>query len=541
MPNAGLNHRVSMWLEPSRQTATVLYAVVAAGLIGLAVKAPVPPALNRPAPGLGLGVGLFTAAVGTMALLSVLATLVNARRWRTYRKIVRMSEDRALGSVLPAVQSEPAGRTVLAPPPLRVTFRAPPRFRHRVRGLGRVAIDANVLGRCPMNIIYLRVFENRARARTFARGAWREFGPVFLLRSAAAIGPAELRRARRSGGLDQLLVRSRDQLLAELDAAPAAPDGPGWRRLDTIAGGSVLTFDRFGGYPVHAPMCHGEFWRDALDELLARADLVVLDLAGYRQRFAGTQFELQRLVDRVPVERVLLLADPKSNRRFLTAQVEEAWARMAADSPNAGPGPKEINGGITDFFVQVDQRQAGSSNTSSSTRLELHHSRAQTRRLLRDAQLRLDQVPSGVRARFPDPTRRSDFRTADTDRTIRTEVHDRGLDGRTRHRLRGVAVAAAVLAVLAAGLVALAPTGTSLVPVDLIGWLRGGTPATVKAGETWNVRGQPAMCCVEGQVGPSQDLLVECLRGGWARLADPHPGGYVHTKGLVMSGSPPPC
>jgi hypothetical protein len=46
-----------------------------------------------------------------------------------------------------------------------------------------------VVGRPPLHIVYLRVFENGACARIFVQGAWREFGYVYLLRSAASVGP----------------------------------------------------------------------------------------------------------------------------------------------------------------------------------------------------------------------------------------------------------------------------------------------------------------------------------------------------------------
>ncbi len=55
----------------------------------------------------------------------------------------------------------------------------------------------NVVGRHPLSILYLRVFENQPRARTFVRGAWREFGYVHLLRSATAVDPATFRKAKR--------------------------------------------------------------------------------------------------------------------------------------------------------------------------------------------------------------------------------------------------------------------------------------------------------------------------------------------------------
>jgi hypothetical protein len=135
-------------------------------------------------------------------------------------------------------------------------------------------------------------------------------------------------------------------------------------------------------------MCSGAFWRRGLEILLReRADLVVLDLSGYREHVHGTQVELQCVVDTVPVEKVLLLADPSSPTRFLEEQVRLAWSRMAAGSPNAGRGHLTIRGAVTDRLVGPGTRSRWSS------RVELRASRRQVRWLLHDVQRELAGAP----------------------------------------------------------------------------------------------------------------------------------------------------
>ena len=86
-------------------------------------------------------------------------------------------------------------------------------------------------------------------------------------------------------------------------------------------------------------MCHGGFWKRAVDLLLARVDVVVLDLSGYHREHAGTGYELQRVIDRFPIGRAVMLASGASDERFLRAQVLAAWSQMAAGSPNEGTDP----------------------------------------------------------------------------------------------------------------------------------------------------------------------------------------------------------
>jgi hypothetical protein len=205
-----------------------------------------------------------------------------------------------------------------------------------------------------MHIVYRRVFENRARARTFVQGAWREFGYVYLLRSAASVGPAEFRRYARERRLSELVVGSRERAPSRnRRAGTGCAPSPGPRSRPTTATARTRCARR----------CAGAFWKRALDILLERADLVVLDLPGYQEHYRGTQFELQRIVDTVPAEKVLLLADPWSRTRFLTEQVRLAWSRMAARSPNAGRGQLVLRGAVTDYFHREQSSSSGSSGS----------------------------------------------------------------------------------------------------------------------------------------------------------------------------------
>lgn len=467
--------------------------------------------------------------MAALSALTVLAALYNARRWATQRRIVRMSRDPALRSLLPPVEAEPAGSFAPPQPPPDVRFERTPRFFARLPPRRRVTRERNVVGGPPLAILYLRVFDNRPRARTFARGAWREFGPVHLLRSAASVAPGELVRYRRAGRLDELFVSSPAQLARQLAEVPAEPQPPGLRWLPTIAGSSVLTFDRYGAYPVRSALCHGEFWTTALDELVARADLVVLDLSGYHRRFRGTQFELQRIVDTVPVGKVVLLADPFSSRRFLAEQVVLAWERMAAGSPNAGAGPRQVQGYVTDWYLdEVDERGA-------VLRRTLRASRTQSRWLLARTQ-------QGLPVRTEPDRRGQRVIVGPPERDARVRP---GLDSPPpkpdpvpppRPGIRGRALAAAVVAVVVVVVVVAAAAlyGLILAP-DGIG-------ATVVPGSGYHVRPNPSTARPEiTALPPGAEVVVDCMQGNWARLREPIPGGYVYRDGLDLDGDPPTC
>jgi hypothetical protein len=516
------SQRGVLWIEPSRGLATFLYSLLA--LAGLGVTAAVllhrrgswPQTWPQP-PSPVTDLQLLLIAAFTLLLAS--AAVVNGRRWYTARVVVATS--RRLGAELPPGQVQPQGPYARPVPELEIEECQPPRFRKRVTGLRRVTATANVLGRPPLHIVYLRVFENQPRSRTFVRGAWREFGHVYLLRSAASVSPAALRRARRDGRLDRLFVDDRERLRRRLDRPPPAPHGPGLRTEGTIAGSSVVVFDRYGGYPVTSVTCTARFWQDALDELLARADLVVLDLSGYLTRNKGTQYELQRLVDTFPASRVLLLTDPRSNRRFLRGQIREAWDHMAAGSPNAGPGQRTVRLAVTDHYVEV-QTQPATGHAPAPTRTELRASRAQTRWLL----ARAPQCVHGVVPPGPSP------HVEGTPPGPSPHVEETHRDERRPRLLLAAGIA---VAVVTAGVLGWTLAGR--------GFPGGGGGVGASVVEDYKVHSGPANeAPTVGVVRTGEEVVLACVTpAGWARLQDPSPGGYVHRSGLQLEAEPPPC
>ena len=213
---------------------------------------------------------------------------------------------------------------------------------------------------------------------------------MHLLGSAASVTPGEYRRAKRTGGVASLFLISIPKLTRKLDAVPAPPDRRHWRAFTDIAPSAIRTWDRYGSYPPNRYLCHGAIWKAAIDELLRHVDLVVLDLSGFTSKNLGTEYELQRVIDRFPVERTVFLADPRSKRKFLEEQIQVAWRRMAAGSPNSGTEPRTAYVTVTDRYrliqrppVQVPGPRPGQFVTQQQgpPQLRLVARRRQTRRL----------------------------------------------------------------------------------------------------------------------------------------------------------------
>ena len=209
--------------------------------------------------------------------------------------------------------------------------------RVRPRHKRSVNSQRNIAGQPPLQLAYLRIFDNQPRARTSLQGAWRELGYVYMLRGASSVTPRELRDLRRTRRSD-FFNHSATELQSRLQHAKTTPQRPGRRVFCDLAPKTIRTRDRYGGYPPVAVLCHGSFWREAVDELLQHVDAVCMDLSGFTRRNEGTAYELQRIVDRFPIERVLYL-DGQPGRPEVSRACHHAcalgckWRRVSAQRP----------------------------------------------------------------------------------------------------------------------------------------------------------------------------------------------------------------
>ncbi|WP_201210576.1 hypothetical protein [Rhodocyclus purpureus] len=186
--------------------------------------------------------------------------------------------------------------------------------------------------RKPLRLLLLRVFSRRDKeGKTVSRRAsaeklfdlinsrWRYAGPIYMIAApdlaSSTIDPDEF--------LDFLAGRLHERFIlnpSDLQARLAALDD----RCDFDARWRATEF-----------FCGEETWRTAVQALMARSDLVAMDLRDFRPENEGCRFELQALVDLVPIQRVLLLVDKSTDISFLKATLDFCIGQAPANSPNA--------------------------------------------------------------------------------------------------------------------------------------------------------------------------------------------------------------
>jgi hypothetical protein len=147
---------------------------------------------------------------------------------------------------------------------------------------------------------------------------WLLCGPIAHLDGYdSVVRSPEVLEALAAGRLDEVLVKSPEDLARRLAALPALPDDN-------------------GRYRRQAFQCVDAVWRGAVRALLDRGDAVLMDLSGLGPTNMGCAYELGLLLDRVPLSRVLLLVDESTDLACLDLVLDRAERLIAADSPNRG-------------------------------------------------------------------------------------------------------------------------------------------------------------------------------------------------------------
>jgi hypothetical protein len=80
--------------------------------------------------------------------------------------------------------------------------------------------------------------------------------------------------------------------------------------------------------------CYDDVWKSAVSSLLPTSQAVLMDVRGFTPERRGCEYELGLLIDRFPVDRIVLLIDDGPNKDLLFSILRERWSRMSPESPN---------------------------------------------------------------------------------------------------------------------------------------------------------------------------------------------------------------
>lgn len=259
-------------------------------------------------------------------LLGVLA-LAGAAAWRMLLRLARRYEERRFSDQQMALHAYWAlitgwcGALVLA-----VSFDA--RTQHAMEWMAAVVMVAwygwRALERAGLwwarrrapppcgALLMLRVFKPSARSEAFTDrflARWRFAGPTWMIAGPDLAGghlePDEFFAFLRG--------RLREHFIVEPGEIPA--------RLQALADSR----DPDGRCRVHELFCSNATWRETVLALMDRAGVVLLDLREYHPGRLGTRFELEAVLQRVPLQRLVVLVAADDDPAPVEAEIRDAW------------------------------------------------------------------------------------------------------------------------------------------------------------------------------------------------------------------------
>jgi hypothetical protein len=180
-----------------------------------------------------------------------------------------------------------------------------------------------------MRLLFLRAFgstKGRERLLNALEDTWRRVGRIDLI-AGTDLGVHTL----GSRMIEAFIVRRADAqfLRTQQDVTD---------RLERLR--SELEGD--SRFPVNEIYCYTDTWQSAVSQLARKADAVLMDLREFSRRNRGCVFELTELVRRVPLRRVVLLADRTTDMTAVEEVAHAGWAGFSAGSPNANEPRPEL-------------------------------------------------------------------------------------------------------------------------------------------------------------------------------------------------------
>lgn len=175
--------------------------------------------------------------------------------------------------------------------------------------------------RPPMRLLLLRVygFGRRSRRLLDLLGTrWRLLGSIDLIAApdlaSRTVEPSTFLDFVR-GRLSRLFIKSPDDLQQRIAAIDDRPDPDARFRVNQL-------------------FCSDDMWKAAVTHLMGEASLVAMDLRGFGPHRRGCVYELETLLDTVPLERLVFLVDRSTDRKGLEGVLFAHWQRLAVESPN---------------------------------------------------------------------------------------------------------------------------------------------------------------------------------------------------------------
>jgi hypothetical protein len=173
----------------------------------------------------------------------------------------------------------------------------------------------------PLTLLLLRVFALGDRSRQLFRALairWRYQGPIRLI-----TGPDLATETVEPNEFLAFMGRRLTQHFI---------DGPAM--LEQRVRGLESRPDLDGRYRVDELFCHDDTWAVAVRALIREDHFVLMDLRSFSASNKGCVYEVEELLNTVPLPRMMFVVDGTTDEAFLRGTLADAWSRLDDFSPN---------------------------------------------------------------------------------------------------------------------------------------------------------------------------------------------------------------
>lgn len=164
----------------------------------------------------------------------------------------------------------------------------------------------------PYHMLTLRVFNSKHMDNFLVLiKSWRYLGSIMRLNGPDTVDDKSYTKE------DLLLQMIKDngelhKALAELDLSP------NWK----------------GKYAINGMQCTNATWKDAIHALIEKAFIIVIDLSAVSEKNKGLTYELNKIVNEIPLQKVVMLMDHTTDEAVLYGMFKEICDNIKEGSPN---------------------------------------------------------------------------------------------------------------------------------------------------------------------------------------------------------------
>lgn len=174
-------------------------------------------------------------------------------------------------------------------------------------------------------LLFLWVFRTEAAYEMIINFGykWQILGPAFFLNGTGLMSSDDLKTAINFFKKKKLIIRTEDDLKDFNLRKKNLPSA-------------------YGLYEIQSMLCGDEIWKQAIENFMQEKDVVLMSLCGYREENRGCEFEIKKLVNQVPSEKIVLLVNEGTDMNALNNDLKVFWNNMASSSPNLRDEPSPI-------------------------------------------------------------------------------------------------------------------------------------------------------------------------------------------------------